>query len=138
MPVQQLIYAQIAERLGVTSEAARAIVKRHRLPRSRSNDGKTLVAVDFDEVQHKPLPTRSPRRSSHLVRDCAGAPDSDSRLHDNLDMMCRAQPNSWVRTTAHRDTIRSFEVHVKALAWCAFRFLRAGIRKPASTWEVQS
>jgi DNA-directed RNA polymerase specialized sigma24 family protein len=40
MPVEQLTYAQIAERLGVTSEAARAIVKRHRLPRSRSNDGK--------------------------------------------------------------------------------------------------
>jgi hypothetical protein len=59
MPVQQLIYAQIAERLGVTSEAARAIVKRHRLPRSRSNDGKTLVAVDLDEVRHKPLPARS-------------------------------------------------------------------------------
>jgi hypothetical protein len=46
MPVEQLTYAQIAERLGVTSEAARAIVKRQRLPRSRSNDGKTLVAVD--------------------------------------------------------------------------------------------
>ena len=61
MPVEQLTYAQIAERLGVSSEAARAIVKRHRLPRSRSNDGKTLVAVDLDEVRHKPLPARSPR-----------------------------------------------------------------------------
>jgi chromosome segregation ATPase len=61
MPVEQLTYAQIAERLGVSSEAARAIVKRHRLPRSRSNDGKTLVAVDLEEVRHKPLPARSPR-----------------------------------------------------------------------------
>ena len=56
MPVEQLTYAQIAERLGVSSEAARAIVKRMRLPRSRANDGKTLVAVDLDEIQHKPLP----------------------------------------------------------------------------------
>jgi hypothetical protein len=61
MPVEQLTYAQIAERLGVSSEAARAIVKRHRLPRSRSNDGKTLVAIELEEVRHKPLPARSPR-----------------------------------------------------------------------------
>src|SRR5262245_20472786 len=60
MPVEQVTYAQIAERLGVSSEAVRAIVKRHRLPRSRSNDGKTLVAIDLEEVQHKPLPARSP------------------------------------------------------------------------------
>jgi chromosome segregation ATPase len=61
MPVEQLTYAQIAERLGVSAEAARAIVKRNRLPRSRANDGKTLVAVDLEEVRHKPLPARSPR-----------------------------------------------------------------------------
>ncbi len=45
--IEQLTYAQIAERLGVSPEAARAIVKRNRLPRSRANDGKTLVAVDL-------------------------------------------------------------------------------------------
>src|SRR5262245_25334310 len=61
MPLEQLTYAQIAERLGVTSEAARALVKRNRLPRSRANDGKTLVAVDLEELRHKPLPARSPR-----------------------------------------------------------------------------
>jgi len=61
MPLEQLTYAQIAERLGVTSEAARAIVKRNRLPRSRANDGKTLVAIDLEELRHKPLPARSPR-----------------------------------------------------------------------------
>jgi hypothetical protein len=62
MPVEQLTYAQIAERVGVSSEAARALAKRMRLPRSRANDGKTLVAVDLAEIQHKPLPSgRSPR-----------------------------------------------------------------------------
>jgi hypothetical protein len=49
MPIEQLTYAQIAERLGVSTEAARAIVKRHRLPRSRSNEGKTLAAIDLEE-----------------------------------------------------------------------------------------
>jgi hypothetical protein len=61
MPTEQLTYDQIAKRLSVSPEAARAIVKRHRLPRSRSNDGKTLAAIDLEEIRHKPLPARSPR-----------------------------------------------------------------------------
>jgi len=61
MPTEQLTYVQIAEHLGVSTEAARAIVKRHRLPRSRRNDGKTLAAIDLTEIRHKPLPARSPR-----------------------------------------------------------------------------
>ena len=61
MPTEQLTYAQIAKRLSVSPEAARAIVKRHRLPRSRRNDGKTLAAIDLQEIRHKPLPARSPR-----------------------------------------------------------------------------
>jgi len=35
MATEQLTYAQIGERLSVSAEAARAIVKRHCLPRSR-------------------------------------------------------------------------------------------------------
>src|SRR5262249_33253221 len=61
MPPDHLTYAQIAERPTAPPEAARAIVKRHRLPRSRSNDGKTLAAIDLKEIRHKPLPARSPR-----------------------------------------------------------------------------
>jgi len=56
MPTEQLTYAQIAKRLSVSPEAARAIVKRHRLPRSRRNDGKTLAAIDLTEIRHKPCP----------------------------------------------------------------------------------
>jgi len=59
MPVEMLTYADLAERLKISPEAARAIVKRLRLPRSRANDGKTLVGVDLAEIQHKPLPARS-------------------------------------------------------------------------------
>jgi hypothetical protein len=56
MPTEQLSYAQMAERLSVFTEAARALVKRHRLPRSRSNDGKTLVAVDLASCTTDPCP----------------------------------------------------------------------------------
>ena len=61
--LEQLTYAQIGERLKLSSEGARAIVKRNRLPRSHASDGKTLVAIDLedlDELRHKPLPARSP------------------------------------------------------------------------------
>ena len=44
MPVEMLTYADLGERLKISPEAARALVKRHRWPRSRSNDGKTLVS----------------------------------------------------------------------------------------------
>ena len=54
MPVEMLTYAELGERLKVSPEAARALVKRHRWPRSRSNDGKTLVQVDLSEFIRKP------------------------------------------------------------------------------------
>jgi hypothetical protein len=68
MPIEHLTYVQIAERLSVSPEAARAVVKRNRLPRSRANDGKTLVAIDLEEIRHKPLPARS-SNGHHPVTD---------------------------------------------------------------------
>jgi len=59
--LEQLTYVQIGERLNISSEGARAIVKRNRLPRSHDKHGKTVVAIDLDELQHKPLPVRAPR-----------------------------------------------------------------------------
>jgi len=46
--LEQLTYAQIGDRLNISSEGARAIVKRNRLPRSHASDGKTLVAIDLE------------------------------------------------------------------------------------------
>ena len=59
MAVEMLSYTQLGERLGCSPEAARALVKRLRLPRQRANDGKVLVSVDLSEVNHKPMPARS-------------------------------------------------------------------------------
>jgi hypothetical protein len=56
LPVEMLTYAELGERLRISPEAARALVKRHRFPRSRSNDGKTLVQVDLAEISHSPVP----------------------------------------------------------------------------------
>ena len=40
MPVEMLTYAALGARLKISSEAARSLVKRLRLPRSLSHDGK--------------------------------------------------------------------------------------------------
>jgi hypothetical protein len=60
MTVEMLSYTQLGERLGCSPEAARALVKRLRLPRRKANDGKVLVSVDLSEINHKPMPARSP------------------------------------------------------------------------------
>ena len=60
MPSEMLTYLDLANRLKTSPEAARALARRLRLPRTRGNDGKTLVSVDLSEIQHTPLPARSP------------------------------------------------------------------------------
>jgi response regulator RpfG family c-di-GMP phosphodiesterase len=63
VPAEMLTYAELGERLKISPEAARALVKRHRLPRSRANDGKTLVQVDLAEINHSPA-ARAPQAQS--------------------------------------------------------------------------
>jgi hypothetical protein len=65
MPVEMLTYAELGERLKISSEAARALAKRHRLPRSRSNSGKTLVQVDLSEINHSALPRPQQAATGH-------------------------------------------------------------------------
>jgi hypothetical protein len=52
--LEHLTYLEIAARLNISREAARGLIKRHRLPRTRGNDGKILVAIDFEEIKHNP------------------------------------------------------------------------------------
>ena len=60
MSVESLTYADLADRLGTTQEAARSLVRRLRLPRQTGNDGKVRINIDLAEIQYKPLPARSP------------------------------------------------------------------------------
>jgi hypothetical protein len=53
MAIESLTYAQIAERLCINTEAARGLVRRHHLPRSIANDGKTVILVDLTEIVHR-------------------------------------------------------------------------------------
>jgi chromosome segregation ATPase len=53
MSIEMLTYEALAARLEISPEAARAVARRLRLPRSRSSDGKALVNVDVDEIRHR-------------------------------------------------------------------------------------
>ena len=56
MPVELLTYAALGARLKISPGAARSFVKRLRLPRSLSYDGKALVSVDLAEIKHTRRP----------------------------------------------------------------------------------
>jgi cell division protein FtsB len=56
MGIEQVTHADLAERLNITAEAARSLVRRKQLSRQKANDGRTLVAVDFANIQHRPVP----------------------------------------------------------------------------------
>jgi hypothetical protein len=58
--IETMTYAALAERLGCTPEAARAVVKRKRWPRVVGNDGKARVQCDLDEVSRPPVVHRVP------------------------------------------------------------------------------
>src|SRR5215216_4744760 len=66
MPVEMLTYATLGDRLKISAEAARSLAKRHRWPRSRSNDSKTLVQVDLTEISHSPI-SRQPQAGHQVV-----------------------------------------------------------------------
>lgn len=58
MSVESLSYADLGARLEISREAARLLARRRRLPRSRSDDGRALVSVDFSELRFMPRPRR--------------------------------------------------------------------------------
>ena len=65
MCVALLTYADLSARLNFSREAARALARRRRLPRSRSEDGKALVSVDLAELRYTPRPRIGPQGGPH-------------------------------------------------------------------------
>jgi hypothetical protein len=67
MSVESLTYADLGARLEISREAARSLARRRRLPRSRSDDGRALVSVDFAELRYTPRPRRGRRADNVAV-----------------------------------------------------------------------
>lgn len=70
MCVALLTYADLSARLNISREAARSLARRRGLPRSRSDDGKALVSVDFSELRYRPRP-RIGRQADHVAASMA-------------------------------------------------------------------
>jgi hypothetical protein len=66
--IESLTYADMAERLGISPEAARAVAKRKRLHRVVGNDGKARVQVDLAEVRPAGEPPSVPRTTALLAQ----------------------------------------------------------------------
>jgi hypothetical protein len=74
MATENLTYADLGERLGVSAQAARALARRLCLPRQKANDGKILVAVDMTEIDHKPKPAAGRSRAGSDLPPTAAMP----------------------------------------------------------------
>lgn len=66
MCVENLTYGALGARLNISAAAARSLARRLQLPRSRSEDGKALVAVDLTQIRHTPHPPGR-RQSAELA-----------------------------------------------------------------------
>ena len=93
--VESLTYADLADRLGTTQEAARSLVRRLRLPRQTGNDGKVRINIDLAEIQYKPQPARSP--SGHQP-DIETLKEQIAGLQDELKNL--EAENSMIRSSA--------------------------------------
>jgi hypothetical protein len=66
--IESLTYGEMAERLGISPEAARAAAKRRRLHRVVGNDGKARVQIDLAEIRPAGGPPALPRAPALLAQ----------------------------------------------------------------------
>jgi hypothetical protein len=114
MAIEMLTYSQLGERLGCSAEAARALVKRHRLPRQKANDGKALVSVDLSEINHKPMPARSPADHGPVT----------ASLNDRIDALQAGLAKVEAAAACHRT---DFERERERLDQLMVDLLRTGV-----------
>jgi chromosome segregation ATPase len=129
MSIEMLTYDAFGVRLDISAEAARAVARRLRLPRSRSSDGKVLVAVDVDEIRHRRRPpvgraVEIETLQAEIVRLAAtvAAHRADfERERERADHLAAELAKLTAETSSLKDTTRELEGELAAL--------RIGIQK---------
>jgi hypothetical protein len=90
-------------------------LKRHRLHRSRSNDGTALVAVDHAEIEPKPLFGRSCRVDAFAMKACI---DSVQKELAKVEVMAAAHRADFERERkAERRMAELLKVTADAMAY---------------------
>ena len=141
MSVEIMTYGALGARLNISTEAARSLAKRLRLPRSLSEDGRALVSVDLAEIRHTPQPPRSHQAGNiallvaqvealkaeiaRLETSAAGHRADFERERDRADRLMAELLQATAETTAAREATARLEGEAAAL--------RSGGRTGAST-----
>jgi hypothetical protein len=102
MAEEWLTYSDLAERLGVSSEAARQKAIRHRWPRRTANDGKAQVRVDIEDVKAT-MPVRRPKDDP--------PPDGRPTPDDPL-----SNPQVLAALGAHIETLKAMVTKAESIA----------------------
>lgn len=102
MAEEWLTYSELAERLGVSSEAARQKAIRQRWPRRTANDGKAQVRVDVEDVKAT-MPMRRPKDE----------PPSDDRPTPDDPL---SNPQILAALGAHIETLKAMVAKAESIA----------------------
>lgn len=102
MAEEWLTYAQMGERLGLSTEAARQKAKRLGLRRQTANDGKAQVLVDVEDVR-----TTTPPRKEKEPEQQAEDPPVDPRLWEALDAHIASLKELLAREQARADGLQA-------------------------------
>jgi cytosine/adenosine deaminase-related metal-dependent hydrolase len=129
--IETLTYDALGARLAISPEAARAVARRLRLPRSRSGGGKILVAVDVDElVQRRQARAARTTRMGALQAEVARLAATLAthradfeRERERADRLAAELARLTAETRSVKDTTTALEGEVAAL--------RIGLRKEA-------
>jgi DNA repair exonuclease SbcCD ATPase subunit len=131
MSIEILTYGALGARLNISTEAARSLAKRLRLPRSLSDDGKALVTVDLAEIRHTPqapgsrqaanialLTTKIEALQAEIARLEASAASHRAdfeRERERADRLMVELLQATAETTAAREATARLEGEVAAL-----------------------
>src|SRR5262245_13702543 len=126
VPVETLTYAALGQRLNCSPAAARALVKRLRLPRQKANDGKALVSVDLSEINCKPMPACSPADhrpvntlNARIDEPQAGLAEVELALNARIDALqaklAEVEAAACYRTDFERERERLDQLMVESL-----------------------
>jgi hypothetical protein len=131
MSIEILTYGALGARLNISTEAARSLAKRLRLPRSLSEDGSALVSVDLAEIRHTPRPsnnrqaanialltTKTEALQAEIVRleaSAAGHRADFERERERADRLMVELLQATAETTAAREATARLEGEVAVL-----------------------
>jgi hypothetical protein len=131
MATEMLSYRQLGQRLGCSRDAARELVKRLRLPRHKTNDGKAVVSVDLSEINHNLTPTHVTASLNKCI-ESAELERERERAERLMAELLRAKADA----LASRATVTRLEGELAALRSRPWWRRLGRTRQPSGSFDV--